>query len=59
MYTAQDTGSHHVVFFPCLQFLQDRLTLYKEHGVGVAIWELGQGTHAHNVESGVHTVRSN
>ncbi|KAE9032006.1 hypothetical protein PR003_g8808 [Phytophthora rubi] len=43
VYTAQDTGSHHVVFFPCLQFLQDRLTLYKEHGVGVAIWELGQG----------------
>ncbi|GMF17300.1 unnamed protein product [Phytophthora lilii] len=45
-YTSEQTGSHHVVFFPCLQFLQDRLTLYKEHGVGVAIWELGQGMHS-------------
>ncbi|KAG1709037.1 hypothetical protein DVH05_022667 [Phytophthora capsici] len=43
VYTAAGTGSHHVVFFPCLQFLQDRLKLYKEHRVGVAIWELGQG----------------
>ncbi|CAH0489815.1 unnamed protein product [Peronospora farinosa] len=41
-YTAE-TGSRHVVFFPCLQFLQDRLKLYKAYGVGVAIWELGQG----------------
>ncbi|KAJ8525336.1 hypothetical protein ON010_g15779 [Phytophthora cinnamomi] len=53
VYTASDTGSHHVVFFPCLQFLQDRLTLYKEHGVGVAIWELGQGAHEWNNRSGV------
>jgi hypothetical protein len=44
VYASADTGSHHVVFFPCLQFLQDRLALYKERGVGVAIWELGQGT---------------
>ncbi|KAG7386203.1 Chitinase domain-containing protein 1 [Phytophthora pseudosyringae] len=43
VYTAAETGSHHVVFFPCLQFLQDRLKLFKEHHVGVAIWELGQG----------------
>lgn len=42
-YTAVETNSHHVVFFPCLQFLQDRLKLYKEKHVGVAIWELGQG----------------
>ncbi|KAI9912655.1 hypothetical protein PsorP6_004843 [Peronosclerospora sorghi] len=41
-YTAARTESHHVVYFPCLQFLHDRLTLYKDHGVGVAIWELGQ-----------------
>ncbi|CAI5743257.1 unnamed protein product [Peronospora destructor] len=41
-YTAE-TGSRHVVFYPCLQFLQDRLKLYKAYGVGVAIWELGQG----------------
>ncbi|POM71395.1 Hypothetical protein PHPALM_12044 [Phytophthora palmivora] len=42
-YASAETGSHHVVFFPCLQFLQDRLKLYKKSGVGVAIWELGQG----------------
>ncbi|KAG3119782.1 hypothetical protein PI124_g2087 [Phytophthora idaei] len=42
-YTAAETNSHHVVFFPCLQFLQDRLKLFKEKHVGVAIWELGQG----------------
>lgn len=42
-YSAVKTGSHHVVFYPCLQFLQDRLMLYEEHNVGVAIWELGQG----------------
>jgi hypothetical protein len=33
VYASADTGSHHVVFFPCLQFLQDRLTLYKAHTV--------------------------
>ncbi|RLN87810.1 hypothetical protein BBJ28_00011733, partial [Nothophytophthora sp. Chile5] len=43
VYTAASTGSHHVVFYPCLQFLHDRLELYQEYGVGVAVWELGQG----------------
>ncbi|KAL8003821.1 putative glycoside hydrolase family 18, catalytic domain, glycoside hydrolase superfamily [Plasmopara halstedii] len=43
-YSAAQTRSHHVVFYPCLQFLQDRLKLFREQHVGVAIWELGQGT---------------
>uniref|UniRef100_M4BQ23 Chitinase domain-containing protein 1 n=1 Tax=Hyaloperonospora arabidopsidis (strain Emoy2) TaxID=559515 RepID=M4BQ23_HYAAE len=43
VYTAAESSRQHVLFFPCLQFLQDRLTLYKANGVGVAIWELGQG----------------
>ncbi|CAH0517330.1 unnamed protein product [Peronospora belbahrii] len=43
MHTRAETGSFRLVFYPCLQFLQDRLQLYKEYGVGVAIWELGQG----------------
>ncbi|KAG2524888.1 hypothetical protein JM16_004757 [Phytophthora kernoviae] len=43
VYTSVGTGSPHVVFYPCLQFLQDRLALYQEFDVGAAIWELGQG----------------
>ncbi|KAG7398061.1 Chitinase domain-containing protein 1 [Phytophthora boehmeriae] len=43
VYTSANTGSRHVVYYPCLQFLQDRLALYQEFEVGVAIWELGQG----------------
>ncbi|TDH67537.1 hypothetical protein CCR75_005348 [Bremia lactucae] len=43
-YTATKSGGHHEVFYPCLQFLQDRLQLFEEYHVGAAIWELGQGT---------------
>lgn len=31
------------VFYPCLQFLADRLEAFQKHGVGTVIWELGQG----------------
>jgi hypothetical protein len=42
-YTDESFGVHHVVFYPCLQFLYDRLELFAKYGVGVGIWELGQG----------------
>ncbi|KAF1331166.1 hypothetical protein FI667_g4563, partial [Globisporangium splendens] len=42
-YYSNAGGDHHVTFFPCLQFLYDRLQLYEQNGVGAAIWELGQG----------------
>lgn len=42
-YDSRDSGRR-MVYYPCLQFIQDRLKLFTHSGVaGSAIWELGQG----------------
>ncbi|ETV72879.1 hypothetical protein, variant 1 [Aphanomyces astaci] len=33
----------HIVYYPCLQSIQDRLDLYLSAQTGAAIWDIGQG----------------
>ena len=43
LHFAAADGSRTTVYYPTLKFLADRLELCQELGVGVGIWELGQG----------------
>ena len=36
-------GERHIVYYPTPWSIKQRLDLATEHGVGVSIWELGQG----------------
>ncbi len=39
----KDKISPHSVYYPSLQFIQDRVVLAEELTLGIAIWEIGQG----------------
>lgn len=36
-------GAEHTVFFPSLRHLHERIQMARDLGLGLSIWELGQG----------------
>nr|BAJ99671.1 predicted protein [Hordeum vulgare subsp. vulgare] len=42
-YKEKGTSSEHTVYYPTLKFVHERLKSIEELGVGLAIWEIGQG----------------
>jgi chitinase domain-containing protein 1 len=42
-FTYSSGGSSHVVYFPTLKFISERLNSAERLTIGVAIWEIGQG----------------
>jgi len=43
IYNEGDAGEEFFLFYPSLLFLKERLDLARKLGVGIAIWEIGQG----------------
>ncbi|PRP81229.1 chitinase domain-containing protein 1-like [Planoprotostelium fungivorum] len=42
-YITKDTASLHVVYYPSLKFIEERLKLAESLKTGISIWEIGQG----------------
>ena len=39
----RDRAGDHIIYYPTLQSISDRLELAESLGTGVSVWEIGQG----------------